>query len=331
MNKSTWGQEVPAYGYRVFEVELRERNRGRRALLWEEPVPDEPHHLDVLSLLTHDHLLDEVVVCVPNLDHPGEDPDEAEQGDPVMLVSSMEQKAGRLSLSAKYGFKGEFDSGVREHGGEINLRELAAAKAFRAELFAPKTGIKGYLVVESISGRCPVAMIVNWWGRLAYENGPFIKVKANPAIDEDRIREILSDSERVEIELSSRARTRDGGRQAKRTKLVHEVTTQGGRADLFGMAVEAATSRQRFDVSVVERIAGFEPELLEAANLRFERAAIAVSKSDGTGRKILKPDKLREIFTYPLSNEIRPSDAVWEREILTRVRRLSADQGTLWA
>jgi hypothetical protein len=314
------------YGFRVFEVTLREGNRGRTPLLWQEPIPDEEHHRDRLEELTRAHLLGRTVFCQPNLDRMGQDPDDAQHGDPLMRVVTVNRGSGRLSVSARYGYKGEFDAGVREDGSEIDLHDMAAASTFRAELFVPEDGLTALLAVETISNRCPVSMLTRWWGRLSYENGEFIKVVANQTVDGDRMREILRQSERVEIELSSRGRERDGNRRAKSTKLIHEVTDQDAKGSLFSLAGDLASENRGFDVHTVEAIAGFEPEKLDEAGLRFENVALVVSDNNGKNRKVLRPERIRAMFTYPLSHEFQASDQAWDHAVTDKIRHLSADR-----
>jgi hypothetical protein len=203
---------------------------------------------------------------------------------------------------------------------------MAAASTFRAELFAPEEGLTALLAVETISNRCPVSMLSRWWGRLSYEQGEFIKVVFNQTVDGDRLREILRESERVEIELSSRGRERDGSRRAKRTKFIHEVTDHAKKRSLFTLLGDFASQNRGLDVHTVEQIAGFEPEKFDEAGLRFENVALAVSDNDGKNRKVLRPDRIRALFTYPLSHDVQPTKQAWDQAVAETVRRLSADR-----
>ncbi|GAA4840545.1 hypothetical protein GCM10023221_17850 [Luteimicrobium xylanilyticum] len=59
----------------------------------------------------------------------------------------------------------------------------------------------------------------------------------------------------------------------------------------------------------IERIAGYDPETLDAGGLRFDDASIRVTE-DGRS-KTIRPDSIRALFTYPLAADVQPADDAW--------------------
>lgn len=319
------------YGFRVYEAGLRRGAFGQTPLDWSEPSPGSAPFLDTMEALLKDlQTRERTLSCIPNLQRPGEDPTDTREGDPQMRVLEFDRHApNRLSMKVRYGFRGEFDAAFGDEASdEVDLVHRTAGSVFRVEVVAPDGGYLALMAVETVEARCPITMITRWLGRAGYEANlqDWIKVVSHQVTDAEHIRRLIRDSDRVEVKLSKRGPQMDGGRRAKPTVLTTELVSEISKSQAFAEALRWASgegSDGKSPVQRIEEIAGLSTEQLDELGLRFEDAALIVTDSEKKRPKTIKPEKIRAMFTYPLGNELRPDDYLWERAVVEKLRALS--------
>jgi len=322
-----------SYGFRVYEVGLVQGPNGRTRLDFSDPLGGGVHFENVVrtALATLQSL--GTLSRMPDLVTPGADhPRPAEEGDPQIRFDRARAHPGRVSFTVRYGLHGEFDRAFGDgHDVGIDLTDMAATTWFRCDLYVPRLGFKGALVVETIGTRCPATMVVGWLGRESFErnSSSWYRVRVQQVADRGHLRRMLRNSENVELTLTRTSRTGDSSLDADPVKLIQKVKSDLKKENLVGLATSWLSDESE-DAAVyrVEEIAGYDPQLLEQAGLRFSDAAITVEDDNGKSRTF-RPGKIREAFTYQISQEVRPDDVTWRNRTSEKVRETLSDEADI--
>ena len=322
-----------SFGFRVYEVGLVQGPAGRTRLDFADPLGDRNHFFLVVRTALATLESQGTLSCMPDLVTPGADHRRlAEEGDPQIRFETVDVNAGKVSFRVRYGFHGEFDRAFgdgRDDG--IDLTAMAATTWFRCDLYVPHQGFKGALVVEAIGSRCPVAMVTGWLGRESYErdSSNWCRLRVQQVADRGHLRQMLRSSENVELTLTRTSRSSDSSLDVDPVRLVQKVKSDLRREGLVGLATSWLSDESEDEaVFRVEEIAGYDPELLGRAGLHFSDAAITVQDRDGKSRTF-RPGKIREAFTYQISQDVRPDDVTWRDRTTQKVRETLSDEADI--
>jgi len=322
-----------SYGFRVYEMGLVQGPAGRSRLEFSDPLGEGDHFGHIVTTALAVLQSQGTLSCIPDLVTPGSDHRRtAEEGDPQIRFDTADAHAGRVSFMVRYGLHGEFDRAFGDGNDVgIDLTDMAATMWFRCDLYPPRQGFKGALVVETIGTRCPVAMVVGWLGRESFERNSsnWYRVRIQQVADRGHLRRMLRDSENVELTLTRTSRSSDSSMDTDPVKLIQRVKSDLKKDSLVGLATSWLSDESEDEaVYRVEEIAGYSPQLLEQAGLRFSDAAITVEDNQGKSRKF-RPGKIREAFTYQISQDVRPDDVIWRDRTSQKLQETLSDEADI--
>lgn len=216
-----------SYGFRVYEVGLVQGPAGRTRLDFADPLGHGNHFSLVVSTALATLKSQGTLSCMPDLVSPAADYRRtAEEGDPQIRFDPTVAASQRVSFKVRYGLHGEFDRAFGSgNGAGIDLTDMAATTWFRCDLYLPRQGFRGALVVEAIGARCPVAMVTGWLGRESYErdSSNWYRVRVQQVADRGHLRRMLRDSENVELTLTRTSRSGDSSLDTEPVKLIQKV------------------------------------------------------------------------------------------------------------
>ncbi|WP_161965021.1 hypothetical protein [Ornithinimicrobium cerasi] len=308
--------------------------RGRDMLNFANPLGSDPEKSAgsyILDAATQ--LVGERLAGLPNTGSPAvwERPD-LQNLDSTTLYSQMRINKvesntddRKVSIVLDYGFIGEFPRAVGDS--EIDLKGSAPSGRFRALLLMPADGTKARAVVETHGTRCPVNILMKWLSWTMYEEATapskpndWINLKAYQLGDAQRLSELISKADKVEIELTEHHPTKPGARVPVLRKMTQNVTTNAVKTRLGKMAskfLEDNYDRQGY-VAKLTKIAGLDVDQLADAGAHFDAGGIRVTEKNGDSR-LLTPDNARDVFTYDRT-DLQRSDEDWLKTALNRLK-----------
>lgn len=304
------------YGFQAFSFEIAKGPAGYKGLDVADPLGDgRPAKERVHQALSR--LLDRVVLGMPGIKTAAEwqQPDETavkSRGEPSLLVQGWSTIAGGWTLiDFQYGLVGEFDQAISRTERRI-MMQSAASSRFRALICLPSSGTMGRLAVESVGTRCPAPMLVNWLGRVEYEEDPTscCRFIAHQIVDRQMIKDMATAANKVGIRLRNT--------QSQRKLLLElEADSLTMKTGIIEAARNMADGRPN-SVHEVEALADLDPGELQQASLTFDHADLLIDD------KVLNPDRIRAKFSYPLSKDIPLEDVAWAEAVVSALKhRLS--------
>lgn len=302
------------YGFRVFEVRACKGPTGLIALDVSDPLGDGRPLLQRVERAVASLSGRSLLTGIPNLQHPSSwTPALApRQGDPqTLFVGTQQIEPLQVLLRLEYGFRGEFDHAYGEHD-VVNMRDRSASVIYRALLLLPAAGTRSLLVVETRDRTCPATSLVSWLGRAEYEadHSAWVRLRIAQVADPQKLATMARNAESVSAILTQRRPGMPGGDAGETVKLIHKTKEQRRKEGLIAEALSwLGDHRELGLVERVESIAGYDPEQLDQANLRFDHASIEVVE-DGKP-KVINPDTIRARFTYPASRDLQLDDESW--------------------
>ncbi|HVF06386.1 MAG TPA: hypothetical protein VNA20_16205 [Frankiaceae bacterium] len=349
------------YGFRLFEVELREK-LGRKARDFSEAGGE--HYGTMVERLLKTRLAGQKLVGYPSTgsDEDGS-PDEqlAHRNKPALLVDDVLRTGTVVRWRAQYGRYSDFDIGLGLPGApDADLRDVAPTRGFRVVLNLPAKGTKGVLAVEDISRSCPVVMLARWLkqvsqddvahraaeafnkGGTKYEDeataiadAPWWRLAAKPMADEEHLRKLIEDGKLERIQLirkgSSVARTPD----TREMELTIRALSQKKQRDLDKIVTRWFQQRSQevdgpppTDAEGAKDLSALLGEEVEA--LGFDDGYVVIN--DGS-KKQISPSRLSDYFVYALSNDRQPSDLAFYEAVggqHKRIARATQTDGLEW-
>ncbi len=354
---------MPWYGFRVFEVGLREGN-GRKAR--DVAKCGDEHLAAYVERLLRERLLERTVT--DKADSGGEEgsvPTDRHRGQQALQVSSVERTEHMVRATMFFGRYSDFLRGLRVPGSaepDADLADIAPARSYRVILNLPPTGERGVLVVEDISRSCPVQMFVRSLKQASQQHaadraaaphpddpeaatravvsGTWWRLAAYPMADEEHLAQLIRDGKLERVELIRKGYGRDN--TPSKTKLELRVNRLGGStlARIPEIVSEWARANMRGgDSDETARTDGKHKTITDAEGARALAALIgedidadleAMDFDDGyvvlseNGKgKSLSPSRLSDYFIYPLAQDRQPSDLAFYDSARDTVQRVA--------
>ena len=345
------------YGYRLFEIELRERNARK-------PAPFEDCAGEHYSVIAH-RLLRAVTGETKVESKPGEelDPDEivdGVEGNPFagrrgVRVVDVEREGHTVWVDVLVGRYGELVTAQGAPGktADADLTGRAPSDTYRLGFYFPDKGTRGVLVAEDISRACPVDIVRNalllegsraesvhrakrtrrlevseqvpsWW-----------KLILTPMIDEEKVNNLINAGNSQEVKLTRHGVGSGRGRDSVDYEFRAAALSAGQRADLAALITQwgrELMGRRRArpadrskmgipsDVEGAAQLSALLGEQITALN--FDDGFVVVADADGKTKKI-SPTRLNEVWTYPLTRDRRPTDLVFHERSRDTAKRLA--------
>lgn len=215
---------MPAYGYRMFVVELRE-GRGRKAVDFAK-CGDENYAVVLERLLGS--LLGNVKVGTPrraieDVDEtleaaaPVDDDDEDGPLEKGWLVTHHERHGNTVYARVRYGIFGDHDQALARSGDDhADLKDKAPSREYRIALALPRSGLQGIMAVEDVGRSCPLDPTIKWLSQASKdEASPGWRLSWRPMMDSQQLRRLLEQGRLDKIELVKYAVGQDRSRNQR--------------------------------------------------------------------------------------------------------------------
>lgn len=327
------------FGARIYDLQVRQGAGGRKPLDLVDPLSD--------GVTAREHIVKAAgrlgargaIPRVPNTSMPAAfdptvppykqdplttfllpagavDPEAMPGAEPWAFDSAGDEHA---FLKVEYGYVGAYEN-ARDTATTIPIQARAATSVFRALFLLPTAGTHGRLCVETngrVSPLVPILGLLAWQdygaavaGLPQGQSEPWVRYLVEQMADLARLRRLAQEMEQVEVELSRKQPKRAGGSVGRSITLTVTLSEQQRRKEAMTKLLGWVDGGEPGEyVHVLEKIAGYNPDELEAAGLTFNAGTLEVTDKHGQ-RKKLDPENIRARFTYPLS-EIQLDDTAW--------------------
>lgn len=345
------------YGYRLFEMELRERN-GRKPAAFEDCAGE---HYSVIAYRLLKAVKGQTQVELKSGDEldPGEIADGVD-GNPFagkrgVRVLRVQREGHTVWVDLLVGRYGELVTaqGVPGKTDDADLTGRAPSDTYRLGLYFPSKGRRGVLVAEDISRTCPVDIVRNvillvgskaeserkakrtrrldvpetvpaWW-----------KVVLTPMVDEEKVHNLIDAGNSQEVKLTKHGLGAGRARDSVAYEFRAAALSPAQKADIAGLVSQwgrdlirrrraAPADRSKMgipsDVQGAAQLSALLGQQITALN--FDDGFVVVADGDGKTKKI-SPTRLNEVFTYPLTRDRRPSDLVFHERSRDTAKRLA--------
>jgi hypothetical protein len=315
------------HGFRVYSFQVLKRSRGK---IQDLGGGFGTQYLDRLEVVLKG-LVDQGLTGRPDYNTIlAELPDPA-IGTPLLRVIDVERMATHVSCEVSYGVSGEHEDLLSDDASSIeSILDKAASRRYRFEFYFPVGGTEGILVAEVIANKVPIELLMRWitreharlvedepreeWNRISYAQ----------LGDASHLRELIRNAKKTKVMFTAQAVTSRGRPGQKTRELSLYQTTDSQAKALADEMLRWLKGTHQGAVEKVQRAVGLNPNALAKANMTFNFTAIRVEGDDPT---TITPTSITEVFTYPISHDIRPSDATWKDATIAKASVLSAGEG----
>lgn len=374
---------MPVFGYRVFVVDLFNGN-ARSSIDFSAAGDDgKTHYKDVATELCHSMLgrtLVEHRPADPSDDIAG---DETSVVDPLLGGKALSVRRVHLQEHSLYGeiLVGRFgdhetalsapvlidetDAGTGDDVGsaDVSLAGRAPARRFRFVLTLPARGKRGVMIVEDISGTCPVDPLIRQLRQRSREESatrgradpkhvvpPWWRPSVTPAMDDAYFTDLVEQGKLNKVELVRHSVGGDGQRTQETLRVTapnpSALSVAGQLKDLVGAWANDARSRRSLPTASKRRRSKEERAEAKAADrarkLETDAGAAQVMAAllgdglegidfddgwivleDGNRTKKISPSRISELFNYVLNEDRRPSNLEWYEAARNKAQRLA--------
>lgn len=229
----------------------------------------------------------------------------------------------RITMTVCVGRVGAFDRALGRR--DDPLKDRAASRSYRATLVFPRIGsAAGLLGVEAIGRTAPsgplstlIALASRY--RSFTTSKPWHRLTLEQATDGAFLQEVLAGQEASVVLTRS---TVDGAGDRKKTDMrldarVH-ATQLHGLTEWLGLEV---SKRRMAGISGMLSIVGGEETLDDVG---FDDGFVKIGDGQ-TSTKIRLYDNLKDTFTYPITEDVRPTDQAWDQAVRDRMQIVDPD------
>lgn len=308
------------YGYRVYWFNVRRANKRTALDLCDQSAPFE----DALCSLLAGFKGRGVVAGAPAYNKPSEISDAG--SDPgarrSMLIRTSKPAAGHVSAQLVTGRIGDADWLIDGDGDDNDIRKRASGSELRVDFLLPKAGEKGVMVAECRGRTVHYDTLLRWLVHESYEaqggdaGDQWLNYTVNQVIDVDYLQELMRRAQKVSVELEQ---TGVGGAGARKAN--HQVLSFWGLDKAVSDEIAKQASKWASGnvlssdaVQALVKALGMKPKTLEDSNTSLSMPVIRIHADTGE-RLTVTPESVQEVFTYPLTDTIRPNPIEWQTAI----------------
>jgi hypothetical protein len=343
---------MPSYGFRLFEVQLRERGGHKPKDV--SKVGDE--HLAVyVERLLNARLKDRTLVGLPATESAGEEPpmDEAHRNKPGLRVEEVE-RTGHLVIATMYfGRYSDFARGLALPGGDdADLKDVAPSRPFRVVLNLPATGSPGVLVVEDIGRSTPTKMLIRWLKQASQDDAAeraatnaktgeeeavaastWWRLALKPMADLEHLQELVAAGKLEKIHLIRRGYGRGNTPDKREMELSYNAITDKKSRDIAKLLPAWVRGKygddgdgdsKATDADAAKALAAVLGDDFEA--LGFDDGYVVLD--DGGKNKPVSPSRLSDYFVYLVDPERQPSRLAFYEAARDTAKRIAKATGT---
>lgn len=300
------------HGFRVYSFQVVKRSRGKANDLGGEFGAQ---YVDTLETLLQG-LVDRGLTGQPLYNTILDEIPDPVVGTDLLRVISVERRGRRVSCETSHGLLGEHPDLLSNGAiGIESISDKAASRRYRFDVYLPVAGTAGILVAEVIANKVPMELLMRWIARehasLAQSAGSddeWNRITYTQLGDTAHLRDLIRNAKRTKVIFTAKEVTSRGrlGRKVRELS-VFQVTDTQTKA-LAEEMLRWLKGRRTGAVEKVQRAVGLNPAQLSRANMTFNLTAIKV---EGDEPATVTPTTVSDVFTYPISHEVRPSPAAW--------------------
>lgn len=225
-------------------------------------------------------------------------------------------------------------------GPDADISGHAPARLYLAYLLATTNSERAVLAVESYGRACPVEPVVRWLNRWLMDanrpgSGRPWRLRIRPLGDDETLKGVIKQSKSTQLVLEKHELS---GRQSQDLEMRVTAPIRAGdlaerarstvrgwfEKDVGGTAPERVSKQQ-----AIRDVAALIGE--EIAGIDFDDAWIVVEDEYGAVKKV-SPDRMSDVFTYKVTEWVRPASEDLQRAIRNAVLKIarSRELGIDW-
>jgi hypothetical protein len=335
---------VSSFGYRLFEIHLRERNGHK-----DKEMSDVAgvHLAELVASVIDNQLMARTVVGMPDAAADDTPPDEdPNRNKPGMQITACKRIGHQVHVDVLYGRYSDFRRALRPPGSaepDAELDGLAPAREYRLILNFPPKGTKGVLIAEDIGRSCPVKMFIRWFRHASQEEAVSLgtaaaagnsdpekaaasavwhRLAAYPMSDPGHLKKLIDDGLLDRVELTKTSIGKAGTPSKRGMELTVSDLKPKHQAALAALAIQ--WSKRKFapddeegkkaakitDADGARSLATILGD--DIAILDFDDGYLVLK--EGGKSKNISPSRLSDLFIYPIDRDRQPSRvAFYER------------------
>lgn len=257
---------------------------------------------------------------------------EASVGDYEIKIQSVEQVGLTVRCELSFGKIGGHDDLLRRDGQSTSIVGDSATRRFRVDIYYPQSGNEGIIVAEVRSRSTPVPDLLAWLRRFealefaddSSNTEYWRSIRTSTIADVGHLLELIRNARRTTVHFRSMGPpTARGRRPVKKGELeVTEVTTAQA-ADLVKEVVGWVEGKKKGAVGRTAAKMGLDLTKIREGGLDVNRTTIRL---EGDQPLSVSPDNVEDVFTYPLSKNVRPDPATWRYETIGKARALAKQE-----
>lgn len=264
-------------------------------------------------------------------------------GQPVMVIDGVVRDGNLIRCEVVEGTFGDHDELVGDNVERIGDR--AAGRRYRIDLYFPSSGTFGLAVSETCKRYTPVEPFLRWlaWldqkraieAQLRLEQGlsdgsltaaelarlsedaVWRKFRVRQVSDSAYLRKLIKDSKKVSVDLVEAGSVTKRGRFKDVEKRLQVLDVgEGMHEALADEILSWLDGGKEGALGRVMELLDLNRGQLSNDGLRFNNTSVHLAGSQPVS---VTPDSVRDLFTYPLANGLRPDDALWEKIIRAKL------------
>ncbi|WP_435199503.1 hypothetical protein [Janibacter sp. GS2] len=315
------------FGFRVYTFQTFKR-KGRTPEDLSAIAAD--HASTVAALL--DAYRGEVLSGRPDYqDLRGEVP-EASPGDYEIKIQSVDQVGLTVRCEVSFGKIGGHDDLLRRDGRSTSIVGDSATRRFRVDLYYPRSGDEGILVTEVRSRSAPVSDLLAWLRRFEAlhfaddsSNVEYWRsIRIQTIADVDHLLALIKNARRTTVQFRSMGPpTARGRRPVKKGELEVTDVTSAQAAELVKEVVGWVEGNKKGAVARTASRVNLDLGKIRDGGMDVNRTTIRL---EGDQPLSVSPDNVDDVFTYPLSKNLRLDGGSWRYRTVEKARDLAKQE-----
>lgn len=259
---------------------------------------------------------------------------------PYLQITNVERQAERIDVTVEYGREGDYDILLSRDGSpRLELKQKAAARAYRVAFLVPPHGVRAVMVSET-RGRSTAGEALMHWLRVRNqheavtfaangdrEEAPFVRWSVEPLFDENRIDDILSESSDHAVTFKRLATDAASNPNGGYLRLTQQGIPVSKMADLKATIRKWWDQRKSGDKAAKGVEAAKDLGVLLGRSevvdkLEFSDGEVSFLEKNKT--QTITPNTIERLFVYPLGED-RPSDRDLYKEVVKRLAPMRSD------
>lgn len=261
----------------------------------------------------------------------GEVPD-ADEGDFELRINSVSRVGRSVHCEVSYGKVGGHDDLLQRDGSATSIARDSAARRYRVDFYFPETGSEGIIVAEVRGRTTPISDLLAWLRRFeallfpddADPDEYWRSIRTSTIADVGHLMQLIQNARSTTVQLTSVGPPTSRGRRATRRGELEVVDiTAAQAADLVAEVTNWVKGKKKGAVARTASKVGIDLKKIKAGGLDVNRTTIRL---EGDQPLSVSPDNVDDVFTYPLTKDLRPDYQTWIYGTVPKARELAGQE-----